>query len=796
MDPIITQIRLSIDRLWNALHSVTTRIDSLDALTTNEADARYALKDDVSLSLIDLADQSLSQTGVVPGSYGDATHVSQITVDDDGRLTSAASVVITGAAPGPHDLVGADHTAAGLTIGHFLKATGAAAFAFAAHGLSYTDVGAEAAGAVATHAALATGVHGAGANTLLHTGNASWIDLTDGGATVLHSHALSVHDIVGASHNAAGLTIGHFLKATGATTFAFGAHGLVYTDVGAAAASHAHAATDITSGTLNDARLSSNVVLEDILNAHTAFGTHSWIGSGVGNNILAVQNTLAGTGNAALFIAGNDASATALILAATSTTYTAAGVYPQDGVGVESPRVGGISIAATNAAGDIRFYAGGTTERVRISDAGRLGVGTDTPLTLLHVYGDFTLRGPAPWADVTAWGAVHDDSTDDTTAIQNAINAVASDGGGVVFLPTGVYRITSALQIKDGVRLIGQGTYQTSLKPYHASTHYAAITWYDAGDMTNWEIAHLSIDFTNCKSGAEPSVSTADIGISFPVPAGSTSPWLGHIHDVRINWAYRAVDDKRTFMTKYARIFSWSCRNGFLKHNGTTMIFEQCFHSGWTITGGTAGDRGFDFYAVGNAALSGCACDGMESNYCCYFHDCQGLTFTNFSFENNHTIGADTLEAIVFFDGCTGLSVHGLFDLNCTLNCPSDGNVSLVLLTNCDGSIISPSVGGSGSAGRPTLASADDCCHAAGGNAASNAATLWFHGSLTFMSVLGGLVFAPDAEVSFTGTSYYIVSTCDAGCSVVQVSTRVYGSQSDTSDTMCDITGATGVNNT
>jgi len=42
---------------------------------------------------------------------------------------------------------------------------------------------------VGTHDVATTGVHGAGASTLVHTGNASWVDLTDGGATTLHSHA-------------------------------------------------------------------------------------------------------------------------------------------------------------------------------------------------------------------------------------------------------------------------------------------------------------------------------------------------------------------------------------------------------------------------------------------------------------------------------------------------------------------------------------------------------------------------------------------------------------------------------
>ena len=78
--------------------------------------------------------------------------------------------------------------------------------------------------------------------------------------------APGAHALVGASHTASGLTPGRFLKALTSTTFGFAAHGLTYSDVGAdaagaaaavtcasigaATASHAHAAADITSGTL------------------------------------------------------------------------------------------------------------------------------------------------------------------------------------------------------------------------------------------------------------------------------------------------------------------------------------------------------------------------------------------------------------------------------------------------------------------------------------------------------------------------------------------------------------------
>jgi len=100
-----------------------------------------------------------------------------------------------------HPLVSATHTAAGLTNGHFLKATGATTFGFAAHGLSHSDLG----------------------------------------SVTANQHHSQAHVLDGADHTVSGLTGGHFLKATAATTFAFGAHGLTYTDVGAAATSHTHA---------------------------------------------------------------------------------------------------------------------------------------------------------------------------------------------------------------------------------------------------------------------------------------------------------------------------------------------------------------------------------------------------------------------------------------------------------------------------------------------------------------------------------------------------------------------------
>lgn len=70
--------------------------------------------------------------------------------------------------------------------------------------------------------------------------------------------------------------------------------------------------------------------------------------------------------------------------------------------------------------------------------------GTFTPSSL-SVAGNETVQGPRPRADVTAYGAKGDGATDDTAAIQAAINAVCANGLGqrsTLFFPPGTYLVS------------------------------------------------------------------------------------------------------------------------------------------------------------------------------------------------------------------------------------------------------------------------------------------------------------------------------------------------------------------
>jgi hypothetical protein len=65
---------------------------------------------------------------------------------------------------------------------------------------------------------------------------------------------------------------------------------------------------------------------------------------------------------------------------------------------------------------------------------------------------------------VTEQGAVGDGVTDDTAAIQAAIDAVASAGGGTVLLPPGVFLVSDTITLASGVTLQGSGVPSTILR--------------------------------------------------------------------------------------------------------------------------------------------------------------------------------------------------------------------------------------------------------------------------------------------------------------------------------------------
>lgn len=104
------------------------------------------------------------------------------------------------------------------------------------------------------------------------------------------------------------------------------------------------------------------------------------------------------------------------------------------------------TIRVTPVAGSLTVPA--TTDTGISTAINTPGSATDTALKAAYA--------PLRTFDVKRYGAVGDGLTNDTAAIQAAINAAAASGGDVVF-PPGSYKTASALVVKSGVSLRGFG---------------------------------------------------------------------------------------------------------------------------------------------------------------------------------------------------------------------------------------------------------------------------------------------------------------------------------------------------
>ena len=89
--------------------------------------------------------------------------------------------------------------------------------------------------------------------------------------------------------------------------------------------------------------------------------------------------------------------------------------------------------------------------------------------------------------NVRDYGALGDGSTDDTTAINAALAAAITAGGGDVYLSNGTYITSAALTLGTGVRLMGESKKSTIIQ------NAASTVFTFAANSFWWEVDHLTV---------------------------------------------------------------------------------------------------------------------------------------------------------------------------------------------------------------------------------------------------------------------------------------------------------------
>ena len=98
--------------------------------------------------------------------------------------------------------------------------------------------------------------------------------------------------------------------------------------------------------------------------------------------------------------------------------------------------------------------------------------------------------------NVLDYGAVGDGSTDDTAAIQAALDA----GSNTVYLPAGTYRVSDSIAVNSNTKLCVAGVGITTIKPFATPYNFVFIQNYMASVVTgttldtNIEICELTIN--------------------------------------------------------------------------------------------------------------------------------------------------------------------------------------------------------------------------------------------------------------------------------------------------------------
>lgn len=222
--------------------------------------------------------------------------------------------------------------------------------------------------------------------------------------------------------------------------------------------------------------------------------------------------------------------------------------------------------------------------------------------------------------NVLDYGADKTGSTNSQSAIQSAVDAINTAGGGTVYLPNGTYKIESPITIYSNVRFIGESRESTTIVKttntpvaanattplvclYNAAMGDAngdvnCILWvYDAIRAEKVEIAHLTLK----SNGTAATTSLVDHGIATVGMSDS------YIHEIDIQYLKGAAFVSPViFFSKIEIVEMFKCVYGISIENGTSLTIANnyalyCQYHGYYL-------RDIKYSAVYSNA-----CDGLNN---------------------------------------------------------------------------------------------------------------------------------------------------------------------------------------
>jgi Pectate lyase superfamily protein len=220
------------------------------------------------------------------------------------------------------------------------------------------------------------------------------------------------------------------------------------------------------------------------------------------------------------------------------------------------------------------------------------------------------------------FGAVGNGVDDDTTAIQNAINFVETNGGGSVYVPSGIYKITSSLIISGATSLNLFGTWSSIIE--------------NKGTTDSIQIGNLTADQTN------------DVRISGIQIQGQSGTGNG------------------IYIMRMHNMFVEKCR--VLNHGSNGIRLDGCYGTNilYSYINNNSG-HGIYLYGLGTTVTTGYGCDFVQvirsailaNGGAGIYNDCTNYGPAGQRFERNDFEG--NAQGFVAICGSAANNVEGMY---------------------------------------------------------------------------------------------------------------------------------------
>lgn len=246
----------------------------------------------------------------------------------------------------------------------------------------------------------------------------------------------------------------------------------------------------------------------------------------------------------------------------------------------------------------------------------------------------------AGYATPQDYGAAGNGVTDDTAAIQAAINAA-----GTIYIPAGTYVISAALTVSANTRLMGAGVNATTIK--QTSTAVNGIAGSNISALT---IADLLVYGPSSGSG---------IGIALTL-TGSTPTSYVCLRNVRIrHFGSDGINIADPIVTRLDNVvadlngghgFNLGSSSG--GSGGTSLSLTACYALG-------NAEAGYYLNEIQYTNLSGCAADSNGTGY--YLNQCVEVALTGCGTESNQVNTSPYVGNGIVVSGGYGITIASAF---------------------------------------------------------------------------------------------------------------------------------------